>query len=439
MSPWLETSETTIRKIDLGLSPVEVARRLVADGSPDLVFLDSSSLDALADDTTIASQPGARISLIAAGAEEVVTGQIFNASDRSRLQKVFSRYEYEDLPLDLGFPLGGAFGTIDYDGTFRFGMYRDTLVFDHRTETWIETGKGELACRVLAIEAAEEVALGPIKNPKSGSTGENYCQMVDAAREYIAAGDIYQVNLSHRFCTGFDGIEIERFALYERLRSASPAPYAAFLDEGGRQVLSSSPELFLSMSGKSIRTRPIKGTRPRFADQKLDEKSAYDLRTSPKEIAELIMITDLERNDLGQICEFGSVEATDLLKLERYEQVFHLVSTVEGLLREDVGPIEALTACYPGGSITGAPKKRAREIISELESEARGLYTGAIGGFGFNGESRFSIAIRTAIIEDGELHFHAGAGIVADSDPEAEYIETLHKAAGIIRACLDSR
>jgi para-aminobenzoate synthetase component I len=158
------------------------------------------------------------------------------------------------------------------------------------------------------------------------------------------------------------------------------------------------------------------------------------LLTSPKEIAELLMITDLERNDLGQVCEFGSVSVPELLKLERHEQVFHLVSTVEGRLRGDVGHVDALSACFPGGSITGAPKKRAREIIAELEPSPRGLYTGAIGWLGFNGESQFSIAIRTVVVEQGEAHFHVGAGIVADSIPEAEWQETLDKAAGILLA-----
>jgi para-aminobenzoate synthetase component I len=199
-------------------------------------------------------------------------------------------------------------------------------------------------------------------------------------------------------------------------------------------VLSSSPESFLKMSGRAVCTRPIKGTRPRRADATADEKSAYDLITSPKEIAELIMITDLERNDLGQVCEFGSVTVPELLTIERHEQVFHLVSTVEGRLRPDVDHLAALRACFPGGSITGAPKRRAREIIAELEPEPRGLYTGAIGWIGFNGESQFNIAIRTVVIEDGCAHFHVGAGIVADSKPEREWQETLDKAAGILLA-----
>ncbi|MEO0414431.1 MAG: anthranilate synthase component I family protein [Verrucomicrobiota bacterium] len=273
-------------------------------------------------------------------------------------------------------------------------------------------------------------------HPVSRVDSDRFCEMVKAAKEYIAAGDIYQVNLSHRFTAPWKPLSPREWCgFYQQLRERSPAPYAAFLDQGDRQVFSSSPELFLQMDGRTAKTRPIKGTRPRFDDIEQDEKSAYDLQTSPKEISELVMITDLERNDLGQICDFGSVHATDLLKLERFAQVFHLVSTVEGDLRPDIDHIDALAACFPGGSITGAPKKRATEIITELEPEPRGLYTGAIGIFGFNNQSTFNIAIRTAILEGQTLSFHVGAGIVADSDPLLEWEETLHKAAGIKRAC----
>jgi len=206
---------------------------------------------------------------------------------------------------------------------------------------------------------------------------------------------------------------------------------AAYLQHGQREILSSSPETFLRMHGRSIETRPIKGTRPRFADPELDSRSAYELQTSEKEIAELVMITDLERNDLGRVCEFGSVKVTEMLKHERLEQVHHLASTVTGQLREDADQLDVLQACFPGGSITGAPKKRAMEVIAELETVPRGLYTGAIGYLGFNGESQFNIAIRTLDREDLRLTYGVGAGIVADSDPEMEYEETLQKAEGI--------
>jgi anthranilate/para-aminobenzoate synthase component I len=171
-----------------------------------------------------------------------------------------------------------------------------------------------------------------------------------------------------------------------------------------------------------------------MADQKSDRISSRELETSAKEIAELIMITDLERNDLGRVCEYGSVCVPELLKLEAYEQVFHLVSTVVGELRPEVSHVAALRACFPGGSISGAPKKRAMEIIHELEPFSRGLYTGAIGYFGYNGESQFSMTIRTAVFEGDRAHFHVGAGIVADSDPMMEWEETYHKAAGLLLA-----
>jgi len=262
----------------------------------------------------------------------------------------------------------------------------------------------------------------------------SFCKLVERAKDYIAAGDIYQVNLSHQFSAPLPD-PFDPFTLYTKLREQSPAPFATYTTLGEKVIMSSSPEQFLSLSGRMVQTRPIKGTRPRFRDREIDEKSAYDLITSAKEVAELVMITDLERNDLGQVCEYGSVTVTELLKLERYAQVFHLVSTIEGTLRKGVGHLDALLACFPGGSITGAPKKRAREIIAELEPCPRGLYTGAIGCLGFNGESRFNIAIRTLVAEAGELHFHVGAGIVADSVPVKEWEETLHKAAGILQAC----
>jgi anthranilate/para-aminobenzoate synthase component I len=222
--------------------------------------------------------------------------------------------------------------------------------------------------------------------------------------------------------------------LFQRLGVVSPAPFSAFMDCGDFQVVSSSPELFLRLSGSHIQTRPIKGTRPRSADPTRDAQLAYELQTSAKELAELVMITDLLRNDLGKVCEFGSVQTPELARLERFAQVQHLVSTVEGRLKKDVTQLAALAACFPGGSITGAPKFRAMEIIDELEPVIRGPYCGCHGYLGFNRESQLSITIRTAVCQDGLAHFSVGAGIVADSNPKAEYEETLAKAAGFLAA-----
>jgi len=323
---------------------------------------------------------------------------------------------------DLGWPDGAAVGWIDFEGNFCFGFYDSLHVYLHGPERWINPP---------AIDEIPPVRDAPELTFRPRLTREDYVQMVSRTREYIAAGDIYQACLSHPFDAEYRG---DAWTYYESLRHCSPAPHAAFLDLGSVQVASASPECFLRLSGRRILTRPIKGTRPRRSDPQLDQRNAFDLLTSPKEVAELVMITDLERNDLGRVCDYGTVTVPELLKLESYEQVHHLVSTVTGFLRPDITHTGALQACFPGGSISGAPKKRALEIIHELEPFPRGIYTGAIGYFGYNGESQFSIAIRTAIFENGRASFHAGAGIVADSDPAQEWQETLDKAAGLLLA-----
>ena len=377
---------------------------------PGLVFFDSSKAS------------GESLSIVAAAPVEVISGHI--ATDWPRLQTAVAARRLDGVR-DDGLPHGFAAGWVDYDGAFCFGIYEEALIFRHSAQCWFEIGD-------LAAQMAPE-STAHCERPEFTSRGSRteFCAAVARAQEYIAAGDIYQVNLSHRFSASWTG---EPWAFYEALRHYSPAPNACYMQLGGRAILSASPESFLKLSGRSICTRPIKGTRPRRSDPMADEKSAFDLITSPKEVSELVMITDLERNDLGKVCEFGTVAVPELLKLERHEQVFHLVSTVQGRLRVGVDHAAALRACFPGGSITGAPKKRAMEIIAELETIPRGLYTGAVGWLGFNEESQFSIVIRTVVIEGSEATFHVGAGIVADSSPEAEWQETLDKAAGILLA-----
>ncbi|OHE81822.1 MAG: aminodeoxychorismate synthase, component I, partial [Verrucomicrobia bacterium GWF2_62_7] len=266
---------------------------------------------------------------------------------------------------------------------------------------------------------------------ESNLTREDYERAVRRILDYIAAGDVYQVNFSQRFRVQTTA---EPELLYHALRTANPAPFAAYLDCGAGQILSSSPERFLQIRGRHIQTRPIKGTRPRTGNEQADQKAGRELMMSAKDQAELLMITDLERNDLGRVCEFGSVHVPELVTLESYATVLHLVSTVEGRLADEVMAVDAIRACFPGGSITGAPKIRAMEIIDELEPSARGVYTGAIGYLGFNGVADFNIAIRTMVHENGVVHFHAGGGIVADSEPAMEYEETLHKARGMVQA-----
>ncbi len=263
-----------------------------------------------------------------------------------------------------------------------------------------------------------------------------YLERAEAARRYIAAGDIYQVNLSQRFRAP---LPVPGFEAYRRLRRASPAPFAAYLDAtdgpgGGVEVLSSSPERLLLVDGERLETRPIKGTRPRGRDAAEDARLAAELRASAKDAAEHVMIVDLERNDLGRIAEVGSVAVPRLARLESYSHVHHLTSSVTARRRRGVGLDATLRAMLPGGSISGAPKIRALEIIDELEPTVRGVYTGAIGYFSAHGRSDLNVAIRTITVAGGHAYAHAGGAIVHDSIVEAEYLETLDKARGMARA-----
>jgi para-aminobenzoate synthetase component 1 len=398
-------------------SPVELAAR--ASGLPGMVFFDSAGEG---DGTS-------SLSLLAVSPERRLTGNILRVPDCCVLQEAVSELSSDYGSQDDGLPGPVVAGTVGYDGVFEFCVYRRVLAYRHSEEAWYAAGDW-WRC-LLEPRAGIEPIAGPLLF-QSDVEESDFCRWVEKAQNYIRAGDIYQVNLSHRVESGWPGGDPWLF--YEALRHYSPAPYCAYLKQATRTVLSSSPELFLRFADRSVRTRPIKGTRPRRANPDADAHSAFELLTSPKEIAELVMITDLERNDLGQCCDWGTVRVSELLKLERFEQVFHLISTVEGRLREGIDQVTALRLCFPGGSITGAPKKRAREIIAELEPVGRGLYTGAAGWFGASGDSAFNILIRTLIVEEGRARFHVGAGIVADSMPEQEWQETWHKAAGILLA-----
>jgi para-aminobenzoate synthetase component 1 len=385
------------------------------------------------------------------------------------LEELMARYELLD-EIDLPFPLGGCFGYWGYElknfveprlprtavndlelPDCQAGFYDSLVVFDHRLEkTWIvSTGlqpdgsRDSMRARAQFDFWAGLMATSPPSRPPSEVTAESFrsnmtrdefTAKVRRAQAYIRAGDIYQANLAHRLTarTAATG-----WAFFQRLCDVSPAPFAAFLDGGDFQICSSSPELFLRLSGPLAQTRPIKGTRPRAKDPTRDAQLTYELQTSAKDMAELVMITDLLRNDLGKVCEYGSVQVPELVRLERYPQVQHLVSTISGRLRPEQTHVSAFASCFPGGSVTGAPKIRAMEIIDELEPITRGPYTGAIGYLGFNRESQLSIAIRTAVCRPGEIHFHVGAGIVADSVAEAEYDETMAKAGGFLAALRD--
>jgi len=291
----------------------------------------------------------------------------------------------------------------------------------------------EFERKITALPGKEKRGKTPHSSQKleSNFTREDYLAAVRRAKEYIAAGDIYQVNLSQRFGANLTD---PPYQLYRKLRDINPAPFAAYLDFHEPTIISASPERFLKVSNGQVETRPIKGTRPRGFTPDEDQRLAHALRQSPKDLAEHLMIVDLERNDLGRVCEYGSVLVSEFVALETYATVFHLVSTIEGRLRPEIDHLDLLRATFPGGSITGAPKIRSMEIIDELEPTQRSVYTGSIGYFSFNGNIDLNIAIRTLILKNDQAYFQVGGGIVADSDPMAEYEETLDKGRALTMA-----
>jgi len=323
----------------------------------------------------------------------------------------------------------------------RFGLYDTFVVADRAAGSVVleahdllgegcaaverRAGRWRSALTSNPVRPVRRSRLGPLRGEVDGHA---YRAAVRRALEYIAAGDVFQVNLSQRFRAAGS---VEPLDLYLRLKSASPAPYGAFLSFGDAAVVGASPESFYQTRGARIVTRPIKGTRPRGTSTADDDRLRAELAASPKDRAELTMIVDLERNDLGRVCEYGSVLVTDPLGVETFAQVHHLVATVEGRLRPGSGPIAVVRALFPGGSITGAPKIRAMEVIDELEPCRRGVYTGALGYFSRGGRSGFNIAIRTLVVEGRQVTYQVGGGIVADSDPDSEYQETLDKGRGL--------
>lgn len=313
------------------------------------------------------------------------------------------------------YPEGGLAGWVSYEGEYCFGGYEKI----HRIAGG-ESRSGSVECGAI-----------PLRNLRPAWSEAAYLEKVAQIQEYIAAGDIYQACLCYLWEGDWEG---NPWDFYQRWRILSPAPYASFQCWDDRVLLSASPELFLDMRGREIRTRPIKGTRRRGEHSAEEARLRAELLASEKERAELLMITDLERNDLGRICRTGSVRVEELFGLETFAHLHHLVSTIRGELRPGVSHPSALASCFPGGSITGAPKIRAMEILRDLEATPRGVYTGVMGWFGCNGESGFNIAIRTLEIQGSRAVYGTGSGIVADSDPQAEWLETHTKAAGLIAA-----
>ncbi|KUO62608.1 MAG: aminodeoxychorismate synthase [Gracilibacter sp. BRH_c7a] len=403
--------------------------------------------------------------------------QIEYSDDQNALSILDDFLSQYQVPLSTPFPFsGGAVGFFSYDlkneiedlpqtskeelgiPLWTLAWYDGILVYEHETKQYYltacgmkEGGECDSGLARVRLDNLEEIirdyleACWSDKNPLldehdpdrisfelvgKSVPKQQYLKDLERVINYIYDGDIYQANLSQAFSLPYLG---DPWELYYRLRQENSAPFSAFLPYSEYQILSTSPERFIRISPQGyIETRPIKGTRPRGKTQAEDEKLASELLNSEKDKAELTMIVDLERNDLGRICTYGSVKTKELIILEKYPAVWHLVATIVGRMKAGLKPSRILKAIFPGGSITGAPKIRAMEIIDELEPYKRGIYTGSIGYIGFDGAWDLNIVIRTILLKDGVAHVHAGGGIVADSVPEDEYAETIHKAGKLL-------
>lgn len=391
----------------------------------------------------------------------------YKESDENPLDKLKFELEQYKINNDSDLPfIGGAVGYLSYDlGNYieklprtaiddtdvydlYFGLYNYVVVVDHlENKTYIATPginedeeKNVVSIVESKIKLAEENGIDSIcyeeKEVKpiklsSNFTKDEFKNSVNKVRDYIKQGDIYQANLTQRF-TG--ETNLSSYELYRDLRRFSPAPFGAFLNCDGVHVLSNSPERFIKCIDRKIEARPIKGTRPRGKTKEEDLRLQEELKNSEKDKAELLMIVDLERNDIGRISKIGSVKVPELFVIEPYTNVNHLVATVVGELQDDKDSIDVIKATFPGGSITGAPKIRAMEIIDELEPTQRNVYTGSIGYIGFDGDMDLNIAIRTIVKKEQKVHFQVGGGMTWDSDPSEEYQETLDKAQSIMRA-----
>jgi anthranilate synthase component 1 len=469
------TTQTIIREISADLeTPISVYLKLRGD-TPSFLLESVEGGERIARYSFIGVQPQAQYILRDGEVEIKTSGETrivsYSGDPTHFLQEEMNRFKFTPQP---GVPrfIGGLVGYLGYEAVRFFeptlkprmasrltesrsmpdGLYllADTVIaFDHARRSLslianVLDGDVDSANRKLdEIEARIHQPLPPVekRSIESSKTRSNMTQgrfedMVRDAREYIAAGDIFQVVLSQRFTRETN---VEAFDVYRAVRRLNPSPYMFFFDFGivdaePLYIVGSSPEMFVRLEERTASLRPIAGTRPRGADAAADAALAEELLADPKERAEHVMLVDLGRNELGRVCEYGTVNVSDFFTIEKYSHVMHIVSHVEGKLRPDLTAFDLVRAAFPAGTVSGAPKVRALEIISDLESDGRGAYAGMVGYFGFDGNMDTCLAIRTMIGRGNTFSVQAGAGIVADSNPNTEYQETVNKASAMLKA-----
>ncbi len=413
----------------------------------------------------VISSRGDRLTITRGAHRTVETGDIFEC-----LREVGARYRSVTIP---GLPpfTAGAVGFLAYEAVRRlerlpprvemdidlddaaFMYFSNLVAFDHVqhrlfliANVLTEEGKGSLRAKydaaVRQLARMERLLRRPLEQPRvraprgpfrvrHNMSRRRYESMVERSKEYIRAGDVFQVVVSQRLEVP---VRVPPFAIYRALRAVNPSPYMYYLRMGDSTILGSSPEMLVKVSGRDVEYRPIAGTRPRGKTEDEDKRLEEELRADEKERAEHIMLVDLGRNDIGRVCEFSSVRPKEIMFVERYSHVMHLVSSIRGRLRPDADSYAALAACFPAGTLTGAPKVRAMEIIDELEPTRRGLYGGAVLYLDFSGNLNSCIVIRTVLVKGHRAYLQAGAGIVADSVPSREFQECLHKAQAVLKA-----
>ncbi|MGN0026464.1 MAG: aminodeoxychorismate synthase component I [Clostridium sp.] len=442
-----------VREVKINFNPLEVYNMF--KNEVDTILLDSSKEDKnLSKFSFIGINPF--MTFEARGNNSFIDNVEVSGEPFDVLEKLIEEYKipqeiYSNIPF-----ISGAIGYISYDvcriledipdrsledfniSDIKFIFYNNIIIFDlHNNKQYITSLKGseeeiDLIMEKIknSIKIEENKVEGIKKEFVSNFNKIDYKSAITKLKNYIISGDVYIANMTQRFYT--ESTE-DSFEIYKKLRSINKAPFSAYMNFNDFQIISSSPERFLEVNNRKVVTRPIKGTRPRGKTKEEDIKNSLELLNSEKDKAELLMVVDLERNDLSKVCKPHSVKVTELFKLETYATVFHLVSTVEGELKDEVSAIKCIKECFPGGSITGTPKIRAMEIIEELEALKRNIYTGSIGYFDFRGNADFNIAIRTIIKKDNKAYFGVGGGITYDSNEEDEYNETLDKAKALMR------
>jgi len=447
-APWVGTfgdaAEPQVRPLDIGGTQFEIYRRIAASSPQSFLFESLSGPETLAETSIIGFDPDETITGYAD--RLVIEGR--DGSSRTvrtddpvaELRRVLPR-----APQGRHRYLGGAVGIVEYEAAglwearaplerdaplMEFGVYSDGILFDSSEGRpyYFFTGEDRSASIVRAEPARGQFSHSGLRAEPDAAGFE---RAVEEAREHVRAGDIFQAVLSRRFGFEYGG---DPMRVYERLRELNPSPYLYHMKMRNRTIMGASPEMLVRVTGRRVETFPIAGTRPITGDAARDAALGEEMAGDEKEVAEHVMLVDLGRNDIGRVCEPGSVRAEDLMSVRRFSHVQHMVTHVTGTLRGDLDAIDAFGAVFPAGTVTGAPKVRAMEIISSLERARRGGYAGAVGYFASGGSCDFAIAIRSMFLEGGRGYVQAGAGIVYDSVPESELRETEHKAGALLTA-----